>query len=138
MPVPDIEKLVSDHLRGYLGVRVVGQPPASKDTSWIQVVQLNASQGDQADHLVEFYLQLDCYAGKDGGQPEANQLARQARAVLVNLNGKVDYTVGGNPESAVIGRIEINGDARIPDGDFEPSRERRILTCSVWGHSTSA
>jgi hypothetical protein len=131
--IPYAEKLVSDHLRSYPGVedleaRVRGTTPDTLDEPWVRVTMLDASQTDVPDHLVGFYFQFDCYAGKEGGQPEASLLARTVREALTNLEGTfTDGTVSG---------VRINGQARIPDPDAdEPARERVILTATVYAHS---
>jgi len=131
--IPDGERLVSRYLREHaaidaLGARVVGKTPDSTSTSWVRVTQLDAGQGPSpSDRLVPFYFQFDCYAGAEGGQPEANTLGRTIRAALTEMSGTyADGTVSG---------AKINGDGRIPDGDFEPARERRVLTATVWAHA---
>lgn len=127
----DIERIVSDHLRtdDDVQARVVGSPPSDHSTSWVQVVQLNASQApnDPADHLIPFYLQFSCYAGAEGGQPEANRLGWAVRKSLLRLNG--------SQNDATVTAVRINGDSRIPDTTFEQARERRILTATVWAHA---
>lgn len=125
--IPDCEKIVSDYLRDSLGKRVVGKPPSSTVDAWIQVTQLAAIQNDPADHLVEFYLQFDCYAGATGGQPEANLLARTVREFLIALNG--------TQADAVISVVRIAGDVRLPDTSFDPARDRRILSAHAWAHT---
>lgn len=137
MLIPDIEKLVSDHLRSELSIRVVGEPPSERTDPWVMVTMLTALQNDQADHHCEFYLQFDVYAGAEGGQPEANLLGRQVRSALQSLSGRVDYTVQGEPQAAVVSQPVIDGDTRIPDDDFEPARERRILSVTTWAHSVA-
>lgn len=125
--IPNVEKIVSDHIRDTVAIRVVGKPPSSKTDSWVQVIQIDASQTDQADHLVNFIIQLDCYASEDGGQPECVQIAREVRASLVQLNGTTS--------DGVITDVRMFGDIRLPDYDMEPPRDRRILTARVWAHS---
>jgi len=126
--IPDLEKVASAWVRDRLGVRVVGKPPADTAAPWVQVVQLDAGQepGSRVDHLVSFLVQFDCYAGADGGQPEANGLGRLVRATLQELGGVRDDTV--------ISAVRVVGDARIPDETFEPARERRVLTMAIWAH----
>lgn len=127
--IPDMEKIASSWIRSTLGdVRVVGKPPGDTATAWVQVVQLDARQADNspADHLVDFLLQLDCYAGGQGGQPEATLLGRRVRAALHGLPGVRN--------GAVVTAARITGDARIPDTTFEPARERRVITTTIWAH----
>lgn len=128
--IPDLERIASGWLRdGLDDVRVVGKPPSEVATPWVQVVQVDAPQepGSRADHLVPFLMQFDCYAGADGGQPEANALGRLVRARLIALPGMRD--------GAVVTGVRIVGDTRVPDDTFEPSRERRVITTTIWAHA---
>lgn len=129
---PYIEKIVSDHLRSHadvqtLGARVVGKTPENTDTPWVRVTQLGGRDEDVPGHFVSYLVQLDCYAGKSGGQPEANLLQRTVRAALTEIGG-----VHG--DAVVSGAMVVNA-ARIPDEDFEEARERFALTANVWAHS---
>lgn len=135
--IPDAEKLVSDYLRdvpevaAIVGRRVVGKSPGVDGTAepWVLLRQLGAPSDPRSkvDHLVAFILQLDCYAGADGGQPEANLLGSTVRGALMAMPGET-FT------GAVVSRVVINGDARIPDVTYETARERRIVTATVWMH----
>ena len=138
--IPDGEHLVSTFLREHpavveLGARVVGRSPSNTTLPWVRVTVLDAPQedGSDVDHLVEFFLQLDCYAGKTGvdgsQQAEATLLARTVRQALPELRA-------ATLEDAVVSRVQVGGGARVPDQDFEPARERVILTARVWAHST--
>ena len=125
------EKLVSDYLRARdeledLDCRVVGKTPEDQSTPWVRVIQINAGQTGMFDHLVPFTFQFDCYAGEDGGQPQANLLRRTVRAVLPEM-------VGSHQEGVVTG-TEVVGDLRLPDTDLKPARERFVLTVNVWAH----
>lgn len=129
---PYIEKIVSDFLRSHdtieaLGARVVGKTPESTDTPWVRVTQLGGLDEDVAGHFVSYLIQLDCYAGADGGQPEANLLQRTVRAALTEIAG-----VHGD---AVVSGARVVNAARVPDDDFEEARERFILTVETWAHS---
>lgn len=130
--IVDAEKLVSNYLRSHvlldpLDTRIVGKTPDSVETSWVRVTQINAPQGGVPDHHVEFMLQLDCYAGKTGGQPEVNQLAITVRAALQDIHLS-------SHDLGIASGCAITGDMRLPDTDFEPARERRVLTVVVWAH----
>lgn len=127
--IPDAEKLIGKYLRSETSERVVGKTPDNTDDSWVRLTQLDARtvEGSRSEHLVEAFVQLDCYAGREGGQPEGNALGREIRAVLVDMpnHSHADGVVTG---------VEIRGHTRIPDADFAPSRERVILTAAVWMH----
>lgn len=131
--IPDAEKVTSYYLRQHpavvaLDARIVGKTPSSTAAPWVRVTQLDASQDDtsQFDHLVEFYLQLDCYAGATGGQPEASLLARTVRAAVIDMPGEHD--------DCIVTRARISGAARVPDQALEPARERVIVTAIVTAH----
>lgn len=127
--VPDIERVASDYLRTHadivaLSTRIVGKTPDSKATSWVRVTKLDGPQVNQPDHLVEFMVQFDCYAGVTGGQPEVNTLERTVRAVLGTLPG-----TGG------VTGVQVLGGPRGLDTDLEPARDRAILTALIWAHA---
>lgn len=128
--IPDVEKVLAKYLRAQTGERLVGKTPDDTDESWVRLVRLDAraAEGARHEHLIEGYVQLDCYAGEDGGQPEANELGREIRAALADApnHSHEDVTVTG---------VEIRSDARMPDQTFQPSRERVVLTAVVWMHS---
>lgn len=130
--IPDIEKIVGKYLRDQFDLRVVGKTPKDTDEQWVKLTQLGGGQTSEGDHLVPFLVQLDCYAGSergsDGGQPEAILLARTVRAALRDMH------LASHADGTVTGSMVVN-QARIPDDDFEPSRERVILTANVWAHS---
>lgn len=130
---PNAEKVVADYLRAHPDVaaitgRIVEKTPNSMDTPWVRYTQLAkpAMGNHRSDHALSPYFQFDCYAGKDGGQPEASLLARTVRAALVELRG----AIGG----AVITGVEIRGDSRQPDTQLD-SRERFVLSAVVHLHS---
>lgn len=134
MSVVDMEKIASDYLRTRpaveaLSARVVGKTPSSTVDPWVRVTRLEATNdpSSKVEHLIAYLLQLDCYAGEEGGQPEANSLGRSVRAALVEMPG----IVGG----AVVTSARIAGDIRLPDGDFEPARERVVLTARIHAHA---
>lgn len=123
----DGEKLVAGYLRDD-GLRVVGKTPDSTATAWVRLTQLDARDlSEPKDHLVSYLLQLDCYAGKTGGQPEANTLGLAVRAALRDLPEAV-------LDDAVVAEARIVGHARIPDTEFTPARERVVVTVDVRAH----
>lgn len=128
----DGEKLLSNFLRTHASIvaedtRIVGRTPGQTDDSWVMVTQLGGGQTDMADHLIDCYFQIDCYAGKAGGQPEANSLAAAVRTALRD--------VAGTHSGGVASPAWINDQSRVPDEDLEPIRERVILTVSVPIHA---
>jgi hypothetical protein len=133
----DIERITGDYLRNNaavvaLGARVSGQLPKTFVKSWIRVTQIDAANATgnlRVEHLVSYLLQYDCYAGEeaDNAQLQASQLGRAVRAALIDMQ---DQTL----EGAVITGVEVRNDARLPDLDFTPPRERRVLTVEIWAH----
>lgn len=136
--IPDAEEIVGAYLRDHpeveeLGARVAGKTPSSQTAPWVRLFLLDApTRSGTVDHLIEFFLQLDCYAGQEAqtahrAQAEASLLARTVRAALKDM-----------PEAAldaVVTGVEVNGFRRDPDSDgFEPARERFIVTALVWMH----
>lgn len=134
--IADAEELLTTYLAARetvaaLGARIVGETPADRDTPWVRITQLDAQQDPSSrhDHLVAFFMQLDCYAGKAGGQEEASLLRRTVRAALQ------DIASAAHADGVVVTGARVNGDTRIPDHDFKPVRERFVLAVTVWAHS---
>jgi len=129
----DAERIVSDHLRAEVGARVVGKPPADTATAWVRVVQLDALDevSSRAEWLLNYLLQFDCYAGRDGGQREAKELGRRVRSSLVGMPGIENG-------EAIVTAVRIAGSARVPDTTLEPARERVVLTAVVHMHPALA
>lgn len=122
------EKIVADHLRSDAGARVVAHTPENTADSWVRLTMLDAAQTQpRPDHLIACLFQCDCYAGKDGGQPEAMALSWAVRASLLSLVGAA-LTV-------TVTETKIIGHARLPDQDFTPERERVEVSARVWMHS---
>lgn len=135
----DAEALVGAWLREHddiiaLDARVAGRTPDSTTRPWIRVTQLDATPIPQAphEHVIDYMVQLDCYAGKQAtddftGQAEASTLARTARAVLKALQG----TTAGD---VAVARVGFTTHLRAPDADMEPARERYVLTAELMMH----
>lgn len=135
--IPDAEKVVSGYLRAHddivaLDGRVVATTPSEKSGGiarpWIRVTQLDdrAVNDSRSDHLIEFMLQLDIYAGSTGGQPEASLLNRTVRQALRDMPGEHD--------DAVVTGVRFVSALRLPDSDIEPARERYVRTVICWMH----
>lgn len=129
--IPDGERLISDYLRSLVSARVVGKTPSKTDTAWVKVTLLNAQdEAEPVEWFIRFTLQLDCYAGNTGGQPEVNSLAASVRGALSGM--------AGTHAGGVVSAVRFLGMARIPDVDFKPQRERVILTVAMYAHHQSA
>lgn len=136
--IPRAETIFGDLLREHpelvaLDVRVAGRTPDDAALPWVRVTQLNASDVGGVEHLIDYLVQFDCYAGGNAmkvqnGQAEAWEVAEIARAVLHAAQGE---TLGG----AVIAGISFQEMLRLPDPDFEKTRERVVLTASIHAHA---
>jgi hypothetical protein len=124
--IPNIEKLLSDYLRAE-DHRVVAQTPEDTSSPWVRLTLLGAPSLTSSDWLFRGVVQLDCYAGKTGGHPEATELAAQVRAMLERLPRE------SLPEVVVTDSRNV-GHLRRPDGDLDPPRQRWILTQQILFH----
>lgn len=131
--IADSEILIGGWLRNHADVRaittrVVSVTPSSTSTPWVRVIQLDArnEQSSVAEHLIDYMVQLDCFAGT-GGLAEASLLARTVRAAVIEMGG---LTISGT----VVTGTRVLSMARIPDTDFEPAKERYALTVGAWAH----
>lgn len=142
MTVPtiiDSEKVIGAYLRDHpyltaLDARVAPRTPSSQVKPWVRVTQLDATDVGGVERLIDYLIQFDCYAGKAamdefGGQAEASLLARSVRAALKDARGQI------LDEEAVVTSVRFEGMPRIPDADFEPARERYVLTAAIHMHS---
>lgn len=135
-PIPDIEAPLSAYLKAQSSVtslkaRVVGTTPSNTETPWVRIIQLDAKAvgGSRSEHLIDWMVQFDCYAGKTGGQKEASALTRAVRAELAALSER-------EAEGVVITGVEFLSCPRIEDTEIdEPARQRFALTARIWGHA---
>jgi hypothetical protein len=130
MPFPDAEKMVTSYLIDAIGARVVGDSPRDKSIPWVRLTQLDAqNEYDSApEHLIDFMLQLDIYAGEENGQGEAHDLAVAVRTALHAMPDS-------DHEGGVVSCVRFTGMPRLPDTAMEPARQRYILTARVYIHS---
>ena len=133
--IPDGEKIAMAHLRDHdaiqaiCGRRVVVKTPSSTAEPWVRATQLDARNNSSArhEHLITFLIQFDCYAGAEGGRPQAVELGQTARAVLHQMPEETF-------DEVVVSAVGFTSHIRLPDGDFEPARERVILTAELVLH----
>lgn len=129
------EPLVGDYLKGVpaiaeLGARVVSKTPGTTDKPWVRITLIDPSNetgNRRVEHLVAYYLQLDCYAGISGGREEGFGLASAVRAALVDLPGEQPF------EEAVVTDVAPLSMPRIPDTELG-GRERFVLDVIVSMH----
>lgn len=131
------EKVIADYLRQHPAVaaitdRIVSKTPENTDEPWVRYTQINrVAVGDhRSDHLIELFIQLDCYAGKDrvsqhDGQPGATRLAQAVREAMLGIRG----TYNG----VVVTGAAVRGDSRIPDTELD-HRQRFVQQYVVWMH----
>lgn len=140
--LPDIEALAGAWLRDHpdllsLNVRVAGSTPSSMTGPWIRVTLLTDPDvgTSQAEHLIDYTLQLDCYAGSVAmqafaGQARASLVSRRARAILKARQGVQD-------DGVVVTSVRSTR-SRLPDTTFEPAMERYVLTVDLMAHAVPA
>jgi len=138
MPIPNVEKITADYLRSVTDARIVAKTPDDTSTSWVRLQMLAAPDETDVEHLIQFMVQLDCYAGKDvkgetHGQPEAWELATTIREQLKAMRHTRLADTDDNL-IAVCTQVKFVGMTRAPDADFKPARERFILTALIWMH----
>lgn len=137
--VVDISKLAATFLREHtelqalIGRRVVVRTPQDISLPWVRFTLLDQPKtgNSRTEHLTTAMIQFDCYAGADGGSPEAADIARLVRGLL---HGELP-NAPDQLDDAVVTHVDIIGHMRLPDGDFEPERERVILTAQVTAHA---
>jgi hypothetical protein len=135
--IPFMEKILGDYLReapaveAIVGDRVATKTPRTLEEPWVRINVLDDPPAGKssADHVIAFYVQLDCYAGKKGDQVLANLLARTVRALLGEM-AKHEH------EEAVISGAKVHGSRPLPDSTLEPTMERYVVTATIWAHST--
>lgn len=133
--VPDPERVIYEFLTAHtdiepLETRIVGRTPSQttvkqggkdKVMPWVRVTLLDERNitGAPVEEVVSALLQLDIYAGS---QADVLLHARTIRAALF------DDLPGSTVADALVYEVVTVGMARIPDSDFEPARERVMLT----------
>jgi len=134
--IPDAEQIVGQYLRTSpdvmaMDARVASKLPTSFVKPWVRITQLDATNvtNGPVEHLVNYYLQLDCYAGEGTQTPQlqASDLSRTVRALLHALP-QVDI------DGVVVTHVAFTSHARIPDTTMEPARERYVLDAEIRMH----
>jgi hypothetical protein len=130
--IPDAAAIVMPYLADTTASRVVSRTPDSLQLPWVRVTEIDAV-GDpksRADHLIDFIMQFECYAGKEAGtdaQGVASDLVRSVRQALSEFEGVY--------EGVTVNGVRFAGMPRIPDTSIEPAMERFILTAHIYMHS---
>jgi hypothetical protein len=133
--IPDGQKIVSDYLRGHsllsaLDLRIVGHPPENTDDPWVFVLETAAPERPnlRGDHVVDFWFDLNCYAGVDGGLPEVVYIKRAVREAINQMPAS-------SHDGAVVSRTKVGDGMRLDDPHFDPPRERYVLSAMITMHS---
>lgn len=141
MSTPNIEILLVAHLAAdpavaaIAGARVGTRTPRQTTTPWVRVILLDdrAEPSSRALHLVHADVQVDCYPGSDRSieHDDAHDLAKAVRAALHAMPDTVH-------DGAVVTGVTPGGVRRLPDIDFEPARERYVVTATIHAHTAPA
>lgn len=138
--LPDVEIIVGDFIATHpdvvaLQANVAGRIPADFSKPFVRVTRLDAQKEarSRVNYLMSYLMDFDCYASstavkEDRQQAEASLLGRTVRAVLESMQERV---IGG--VSFTCAHFAI--DARLPDMDFSPARERVKLSVEIYGRA---
>lgn len=112
------------------GERIATKPPRSTKEAWIRITVLDDPPAGRssADHLIEFYAQIDCFAGQEGDETTSSTLARTVRAALKEI---ADAAF----DKAVVTGARVEGSRNLPDESMSPPIDRHIVTATIWAHS---
>jgi hypothetical protein len=131
-----MEKILRDYLveaegvAEIVGTRVATKTPDTLKEPWIRLSIIDDPPAGRSsvDHFIEFYVQAECYAGKDGTQSKASLLARTVRALIAEM-GRHDH------EGAVVTGTKIRSSRSLRDDSLQPAMDRYVVTASIWAHS---
>lgn len=134
--IPSIERIAIAYLnaRDDVEAEVVTDTPDDTGPSWVRVSQIDPKilTPNADEHFGNYMIQFDCYAGKDAGKNEGQEVAdlltRTVRAALKDMR---NHTHTG----AVVTDVDFTSCPRLPDGDFEPAMERYALTAEIFAHA---
>lgn len=132
--IPDVEALVGTYLREDEAVseitdRVGGRTPRETSDPWIRITQITDEKISRPLAFMRVELQLDIYGPEDRATAHetASTLARTVRESL-------DAMPETQFDDAVVSAVTFGPLSRVPDSDFEPPRERFVLTARVHVH----
>lgn len=124
----DVEKIIGDYLRENMAVRVVATSPSAIEDPWVRITLIDdlATDGGAVNRSIESFLQIDCFAGRDGDKALARGLADDVRSLL-----RVAHTESF--DSAVVSGAQTRISYQ-PDTKIEPEMPRYAVSASVWMH----
>lgn len=132
----DLEQLVVDYLSSVTAVtaltdRIGTKTPPTIDDPWIRVQTLDDAQraGSTALHVIDGLVQIDCYAGstRAGAKAEASTLALTVREAIAAMPAATGLL-------GVVTSARVPSLRPLPDPDFDPARDRYILTAEFVAH----
>lgn len=123
-----IDQLVNDDDVTAVTTEVLARTPDNVRRPWARVTLTDeyATDGRAVRHLVNCSIQIDCFAGTEGTQEEAFDLAAAVREVVEAL-----------PEAELEGAVvtaTITRKQRMDDATFTPPMPRYIVGAEVWVH----
>lgn len=128
--IVDIEALAATYLRDEnFRARNTKPDEEHRVEPWVEIHLVNAPSDDviPVDYLIGFLIDFNCYAGQNGGQPEARGLVGAVRDAL-DLMRKTSF------DDAVVTSVKFLSMPRVPDTEMEPARERYVLTARIHAH----
>lgn len=131
MAAPNADKILTAYLNAQIAERVVGKTPSQIQDPWVRVTVIDdpSIHGGIVDHSIEAYVQIDCFAGKDGNQGTAKELSLEVRQVLHATNETPVSAGGGYIVGANVSF------SRADDPTFEPAMEGYRGVGTVWMRS---
>jgi hypothetical protein len=130
--IPDAIELVGGYLRDHADVAAIVDDRIAVELGPLHDPQIRMTLFDpvpvesRTNHLIENFLQLDCYAGQSNSSVEASLLGRTVQAALNAMRGPYD---GGT-----VTHVEFTGGGLLPDTDVKPPRWRYIVEATVLLH----
>jgi len=124
--------LLEDEAVTAITTQIAHSSPAESDRvrPWVRITQLDArneTRDERIEHLVNYYMQLDCYAGANNRFTEAEDLNRAVRAALVRMP---EHTL----EGVVVSSVVVASNPAPADTDLTPARQRFILEVEILAH----
>lgn len=134
MPVPSALQVTVAYLKAVdavkdAGARVLTGTPTSRKAPWIRITLLAdpPTDGGEADHLIEAFMQIDVFAGeKDNSALAVDNLSIAIREALRVMKH-------AEHASAVVTGVESSR-TYMPDTDEEPAMERFQISATAWMH----
>ncbi len=107
---------------------VLGDTPTNISEPWVRVTMFDeaSTHGRAVRHLLEVQFQIDCYAGKRGGQELASDLSA---AIVDAIEAMPEATF----EDAVVTATQSRR-RRNDDSSFKPPMHCYAVTATVWIH----